>query len=71
MFSVLVTGFPSKEAAVAWIGWYEGQGEQDAPIWLEEALCSPGCSVNTDCQATFPLKWDANTVTLRVDFRER
>lgn len=71
MYSVLVTGFPTKKAAEAWLGWYEGQGEQDAPIWLENALDMPGCSAITDLQATYPLKWDVNTVTLVVKFKER
>lgn len=71
MFSVLVSGFPTKEAAEAWAEWYSGQGEQDAPIWLEEALDSPGCSAYTDGRATFPLKWNANTVSLVVKFEKR
>ena len=34
-FKVVVTGFKTQAEADAFIGWYEGQGEQDACIWLE------------------------------------
>ena len=34
-FKVVVTGFKTQAEADAFIGWYEGQGEQDACIWFE------------------------------------
>lgn len=63
MFSVIVKGFPTKEAAEAWVGWYEGQGEQDVSTWMDEQL-NARTSANTDCQATYPLEWDNDTVEL-------
>jgi hypothetical protein len=37
MFSVKINGFRSKAEAEAFVEWYEGQGEQDAQLWLEES----------------------------------
>lgn len=34
-FSVHVHGFKSLDEAEEFCRWYEGQGEQDIPIWLE------------------------------------
>ncbi len=34
-FSVLVTGFKTQAEADCFIGWYEGQGEQEIDVWLE------------------------------------
>ena len=74
MFSVLVSGFPDKEAAEAWIGWYKGSGEQDTSIWLDEALRArrtPGKSITayTDIQGTYPIKWDGGAAQLKLNFK--
>lgn len=45
------------------MGWYEGQGEQDVSTWMDERL-NARTSANTDCQATYPLEWDNDTVEL-------
>lgn len=34
-YSVKITGFNTKEEAVEFCNWYEGQGEQDSTIWFE------------------------------------
>ena len=74
MFSVLVSGFPDKAAAEAWINWYEGSGEQDTSIWLDEALRerrTPGKSITayTDIEATYPIKWEGETAQLKLNFK--
>lgn len=46
-WSVLVTGFPTKEDAEAWRGWYDGQGEQDADIWLEDRKNDGDCGIKS------------------------
>lgn len=49
-FKVVVTGFKTQAEADAFIGWYEGQGEQDSMEWF-------GCrkdegKIETDCMMT-------------------
>jgi hypothetical protein len=39
--SVTFINFPSDDAAKAFIDWYEGQGEQDAEIWMGERGFNP------------------------------
>lgn len=36
MSSLLITGFETKAQVEEFVHWYEGQGEQDAVIWLED-----------------------------------
>jgi hypothetical protein len=36
MAKVLVEGFRNDDEAREFIHWYEGQGEQDAAVWLSE-----------------------------------
>jgi len=36
-FDLIIKGFRSKSQVMEFIKWYEGQGEQDASIWFEEA----------------------------------
>lgn len=43
---VLIKGFKNKEQALAFIGWYEGSGEQSAYDWLQENC--PDCPVTTN-----------------------
>jgi len=35
MFNLLIKGFNTQAEALAFAGWYEGQGEQDASVWFE------------------------------------
>jgi hypothetical protein len=35
-FKVTFTGFETEEQAKTFADWFEGQGEQDASIWMEE-----------------------------------
>lgn len=35
-FKVIFEGFQSEEQAIAFASWYEGSGEQDSAVWLEE-----------------------------------
>lgn len=36
-YTLLIKGFKTKGQLMEFIHWYEGQGEQDASIWFEEA----------------------------------
>jgi len=36
MHSITIDGFKTKEAAVEFMTWYSGQGEQDIMGWMEE-----------------------------------
>lgn len=36
-FDLIIKGFKSKSQVMEFIKWYEGQGEQDASLWFEEA----------------------------------
>ena len=36
-FDLIIKGFKSKSQVMEFIKWYEGQGEQDASVWFEEA----------------------------------
>ena len=36
-FDLLIKGFKSESQVKEFIAWYEGQGEQDASLWFEEA----------------------------------
>jgi hypothetical protein len=35
-FTLTIKGFKTKEQALEFAKWYEGQGEQDAAYWFEE-----------------------------------
>ena len=35
-FDLIIKGFKSKTQIKEFIKWYEGQGEQDASLWLED-----------------------------------
>jgi hypothetical protein len=62
MASVLITGFVSEAVAKEFIKWYEGQGEQVFPEWLEcrdeltDDEVEQGAYV--DIETTYPLKQD-------------
>lgn len=61
MCNVLIKGFKSDAHAKTFISWYEGQAEQDFPIWAEcdDTLTEEeqrGAYVNL--QETYPLKQD-------------
>lgn len=36
-YSLKINGFRSMKEVETFINWYEGQGEQEASIWFEEA----------------------------------
>jgi len=42
-FSATISGFSSAEAALAFIDWYEGSGEQSFAEWID---CQPVPDVN-------------------------
>jgi hypothetical protein len=61
--SVIINGFLNDAEAIEFISWFEGQGEQDLPIWFEERRINGfdvRDSITTDCATTYPLKQDAN-----------
>lgn len=56
MASVVIHGFKNDDAAREFIHWYEGQGEQDLPVWFEcrEAEGQEvGTSANCDIEKTY------------------
>ena len=60
MISVLVTGFNTKAEAEAFIEWYEGQGEQNAAVWLEARTAEGEIDTSfmpVDLSKTYPIKW--------------
>lgn len=44
MYTVTFTGFATPQQAQAFAEWYEGQGEQDAAIWMEENAGVSSCN---------------------------
>jgi len=38
MYELNLKGFKTKEQVLAFIKWYEGQGEQEAQVWFEERM---------------------------------
>jgi len=70
LFSVNITGFESKEEAQAFIDWYSGQGEQDSEFWFE---CRQDegeikhSKMLVDSK-TYPLKWNENSVEMKMEF---
>lgn len=45
-FKVIFEGFETEQQALAFARWYEGSGEQDSGIWLEEHSDASGAYVN-------------------------
>ena len=79
MFSVKLEGFKTKEAAEAFVSWFEGQGEQDVyDVWelwgprdkdndppenIEELV---GKSPHIDLGAKGYPKWDGDSFVAKV-----
>jgi hypothetical protein len=66
-FELVVKGFKTKAQVEAFIGWYEGQGEQDAAYWFEVRKEEGKIDIDfmeTDCQKTYPIKWEENKTNL-------
>lgn len=67
--TVKITGFNTKEEAEQFILWYDGQGEQDIPFWLECRKDEGKIDVDTmnvDLEKTFPFKWNDNAVQMFI-----
>lgn len=63
MFKLEISGFRSEAEVKAFIRWYEGQGEQDASIWFEEAKMRGEIDrdfMPVNCRATYPIKFEDN-----------
>lgn len=64
MAKVIVTGFKNDVDAKAFMSWFEGQGEQDFPEWLEcrqeKAKSVDPVSYNTDMKLYNPSRKDDN-----------
>ena len=66
-FTLKITGFTSKAQIEAFVGWYEGQGEQDSSMWFEyrkEEGKIDVDSMNVNLQETYTkgkMKFDGNT----------
>lgn len=64
MFKLEISGFKSMEEVEVFIKWYEGQGEQDASVWFEEAKMRGKIDrdfMPVDCGATYPIMFIENT----------
>lgn len=64
MFKLEISGFKSMEEVEVFIKWYEGQGEQDASVWFEEAKMRGKIDrdfMPVDCGATYPITFIENT----------
>lgn len=60
---LVIEGFETVEQAKHWAEWYEGQGEQDWPIWME-CRRDEGADVSeARCKS---ITIDGNTVTMRI-----
>lgn len=46
-YDLLIKGFKSESQVKEFISWYEGQGEQDASLWFEEARSQGKIGVNS------------------------
>lgn len=69
MYDVVIKGFNTKAEAEEFVKWYEGQGEQDACVWLEIKKDAGVIDVDfmgVDCKKTYPLKWNGNTTTMWI-----
>lgn len=64
MYKLEISGFKSEAEVKAFIGWYDGQGEQDAAIWFEcrmsEGLIDRDF-MPVDCGKTYPIKFEDKT----------
>jgi len=45
MYEVRIKGFKTKQAMNEFASWFDGQGEQDCSIWMEEHA---GCHIYTE-----------------------
>lgn len=72
-FKVVVSGFNTQAEADTFIGWYEGQGEQDSCIWVEcrkEEGIINSRSMMTDMQKYHEVsKWQGNQRELPLKMR--
>ncbi len=70
MYELNLKGFKTKEQVLAFIKWYEGQGEQEAQVWFEERMSEGEIDVDfmpVDCSK--PYVWNGNTLeaSLKID----
>ena len=61
---VQVTGFQNEDEAQEFSSWYEGQGEQDLPVWFDSRI-GEGKNVrkylNADCAKTYDFERNPET----------
>jgi len=61
-YSLTIKGFNTPEQVKTFIDWYEGQGEQDIPLWLE---CSEKLGVRyMDVDLRKKYQWNADKTNL-------
>lgn len=68
MFNLLIKGFNTKEEALAFAKWYEGQGEQDAATWFECRKQEGSIKIDfmpVDCNKDYEFSEDTVTMFLR------
>jgi hypothetical protein len=70
MYELNLKGFKTKEQVLAFIKWYEGQGEQEAQVWFEERMSEGEIDVDfmpVDCSK--PYVWNGNALeaSLKID----
>lgn len=70
VYSLLIEGFHSKAEVETFIKWYEGQGEQSAEIWFEEAQARGIIErdfIPVDCKKTYPIKFEDKVGKMYVE----
>lgn len=67
MYSVKFNGFRTLEQAETFIDWYEGQGEQDSGMWLEEHANVTSAYVNN----YIPYRIIDNTIEVELKIVEK
>ena len=67
-FSLTLTGFKTKQQAEELLKWYEGQGEQDACVWLEESKIQGKIDVDfMPVDVSKRYVWEGNNLIAALD----
>lgn len=67
-YEVLIKGFNTKAEAETFASWYDGQGEQDIQIWLEDRKAEGIIDVSSMNVVRPYDKWkDETTLEMHID----